>query len=156
MLEPHLFYKQYWLHLQDTLICYQDNKHLQKGKTTNFFANFLFRLIHTLLNAISTNLCPCYVLACRFANDAEPIRDEHIRKTYSVSISEHSPFFSKSNHARWILFGAYLRRLLFRRKIQLLVAIQSMLPTSDMSSAQFFFDFEYQRFSTFHQSNTIE
>lgn len=40
--EPHLFYKQYWLHLQDTLICYQDNKHLQKGKTTNFLSNFFF------------------------------------------------------------------------------------------------------------------
>lgn len=47
--ESHLFYKQYWLHLQDTLICYQDNKTSPEGKNNiSFLVQFLVCSSYTL------------------------------------------------------------------------------------------------------------
>lgn len=71
-------YKQYWLHLQDNFLFVIKIINISRREKQQFFVNFLFPSTYTLLNATSTNSCPCFVFACRF-DDWIPTRDELIR-----------------------------------------------------------------------------
>lgn len=98
--EPHLFYKQYWLHPFKTLLFVIKIINIsRKGKKQQYFVNFLFLSMPHITQCHINEFLPLFVcIACRFVADRG--------RTHSTQlhlISEHSPFLLSSESCAFIL-----------------------------------------------------